>query len=482
MSGNLKCKECGCILKQDDLQGLCPQCLMKLGLQQTNETIESDISEKRDGDKGCNTPMSWFELPELSDLAEQFGQLEEIELVGQGGMGAVYKARQKQLDRMIALKILPDDRAVSEAFPERFMREARSLAKLNHPNIVTVYDFGHTESGLYYFLMEFVEGTNLRNVIEAGNLSPGEALAIIPQICDALQYAHQEGIVHRDIKPENILIDKKGRVKIADFGIAKLLDSPDDQFTLTQAGHKMGTPHYMAPEQIEHPHQVDHRADIYSLGVVFYEMLTGELPLGKFEKPSQKVHIDIRLDDVVLRTLEKEPNRRYQHVSEVKTEVETIATEKGEAKSAAVSNDDTKSSKTSKWLNAETVETHVNIIAYINIAFGALVLLVGIGVCVFLIIMSGVIKRQGDLEASRILPIFGSGLLVFFIIMSVPDIIGGIGLLKRKSWSRILVVILSVLDLAAIPVGTAIGIYSLWVLMNKETAKLFAKDRQVEKC
>jgi tRNA A-37 threonylcarbamoyl transferase component Bud32 len=478
MRDNLKCKQCGCNLEQDNLQGLCPKCLMKLGVQQTDESVDINVFGKDGGNKDHKAQPVWFELPELSDLAEQFGQLEEIELVGQGGMGVVYRARQKQLERIIALKILPETKAESEAFAERFMREARSLAKLNHPNIVTVYDFGHTESGLYYFIMEFVEGTNLRDVIEAGNLSPGEALAIIPQICEALQYAHQEGIIHRDIKPENILIDKKGRVKIADFGIAKLLDKPDDQFTLTQAGHKMGTPHYMAPEQIEHPHQVDHRADIYSLGVVFYEMLTGELPLGKFEKPSQKVHIDIRLDDVVLRTLEKEPNRRYQHASEVKTEVVTIVTEKGEAKPKAAPNDSTKSSKTSKWLNAETVETHVNIIAYINIAFGALGLLIGIGFCVFFIIMGGVVVD--DPEAGRILPIFGGGFLVLFMIMFVPDIIGGIGLLKRKSWSRILVVILSILDLAAIPIGTATGIYSLWVLMNKEAVKLFAKDEAVE--
>jgi len=131
--------------------------------------------------------------------------------------------------------------------------------------------------------------------------------------------------VHRDIKPENILLDKKGRVKIADFGLAKLLDRPATVYALTQAGQRMGTPHYMAPEQIEHPDQVDHRADIYSLGVVFYEMLTGELPIGRFAPPSQKVQVDVRLDDVVLRTLEKEPQRRYQHASEVKTDVETIA-------------------------------------------------------------------------------------------------------------------------------------------------------------
>jgi len=258
-------------------------------------------------------------------LAKQFPQLEILELLGQGGMGAVYKARQKQLDRLVALKILPPQVAQTEAFAERFTREARSLARLNHPHIVMVHDFGHTEDGLYYFIMEFIDGTDLRHVIQAGELSAAESLAIVPQICEALQFAHEEGIVHRDVKPENILLDTKGRVKIADFGLAKLLDRPASLYTLTGAGQRMGTPHYMAPEQIEHPGQVDHRADIYSLGVVFYEMLTGELPLGRFPLPSRKVHVDVRLDEVVLKTLEKEPERRYQHASEVKADVETIA-------------------------------------------------------------------------------------------------------------------------------------------------------------
>ena len=158
-------------------------------------------------------------------------------------------------------------------------------------------------------------------------MSPREALQIIPQICEALQFAHDEGIVHRDIKPENVLLDKKGRVKIADFGLARILGHEPEDFRLTRAREVMGTPHYMAPEQVEKPQSVDHRADIYSLGVVFYEMLTGELPLGKFAPPSQKVQIDVRLDDVVLRALEKEPARRYQHASEVKTDMETIMTE-----------------------------------------------------------------------------------------------------------------------------------------------------------
>jgi len=154
-------------------------------------------------------------------------------------------------------------------------------------------------------------------------LSPREALAIVPQVCDALQFAHDQGIVHRDIKPENLLIDRRGRVHIADFGLAKLVTNVADA-RLTQTHAIMGTPHYMAPEQFEKPTAVDHRADIYSLGVVLYEMLTGELPLGRFAPPSAKVQVDVRLDEVVLKTLEKEPERRYQQASEMKGEVETL--------------------------------------------------------------------------------------------------------------------------------------------------------------
>jgi hypothetical protein len=222
------------------------------------------------------------------------------------------------------LKILPPQAAGGPGFVERFNREARALAKLTHPNIVAVHEFGQV-NGLPFFIMEFVDGLNLRQLEQAGQLSPRQALQIVPQICEALQFAHDEGIVHRDIKPENILVDKKGRVKIADFGIAKILGGrPDVASTETKGA--IGTPHYMAPEQMEKPATVDHRADIFSLGVVFYEMLTGELPLGRFAPPSsRKVEVDVRLDDVVLRALEKDPERRYQHVSQVKTAVDTIA-------------------------------------------------------------------------------------------------------------------------------------------------------------
>lgn len=263
-----------------------------------------------------------FTAQTVDELAPLFPQLELIELLGQGGMGAVYKARQKNLDRFVALKILPHD-AGDKGFAERFTREARTLARLNHPGIVAVHDFG-TAGGLYWFVMEYVDGVNLRQAKRAGTLTPTAALAIIPKICEALQFAHDAGIIHRDIKPENVLLDSKGRVKIADFGLAKLVGQPDRSH-LTGTHQAMGTPHYMAPEQWERPLEVDHRADIYSLGVVFYELLTGELPLGRFAPPSQKAQVDVRLDEVVLRTLEKDPERRYQHVSDFKTDMEGIS-------------------------------------------------------------------------------------------------------------------------------------------------------------
>jgi serine/threonine protein kinase len=306
------CPDCRCELPPNTPEGMCPQCLLKAGLGSQSEPGAP--------------PASGFVPPAPADLAARFPQLEILELLGYGGMGAVYKARQPGLDRLVALKILPPDVAGDPAFAERFTREARALAKLNHPNIVGVHDFGRAEQ-LYYFVMEYVDGTNLRKVIQARSVTPRDALAIVPQVCDALQYAHDEGIVHRDIKPENILLDKRGRVKIADFGLAKLLGQDQGDSALTGTHQIMGTLRYMAPEQMEGARQVDHRADIYSLGVVFYELLTGELPLGHFAPPSQKVQVDVRLDEVVLRTLEKEPERRYQQAREVKTGVERITTQ-----------------------------------------------------------------------------------------------------------------------------------------------------------
>jgi predicted Ser/Thr protein kinase len=303
------CPSCGKPMPAGTLAGLCPGCLLAQGA----------AAESSEGGRAGR-----FVPPPLEEIAKLFPQLEILGLLGAGGMGAVYKARQPALDRVVALKVLPSHNAEGVNFAERFNREARALARLNHPNIVAVYEFGDA-GGLHFFIMEFVDGANLRQLEQAGRLAPREALQIIPQICDALQYAHDEGVVHRDIKPENVLVDRKGRVKIADFGLAKILGQETDALRLTAEGQVMGTPHYMAPEQVEKPLSVDHRADIYALGVVFYEMLTGDLPLGKFSPPSRKYQLDVRLDDVVLRALENDPARRYQQASEVKTQVENIA-------------------------------------------------------------------------------------------------------------------------------------------------------------
>src|SRR5580692_4404827 len=304
MPENLKCPKCGTALPAGALAGLCPACLLAQGA--AGDTAQPDASG--------------FTPPPVAEIAKLFPQLEIIRLLGKGGMGAVYQARQPTLDRMVALKVLPAHGSSDPGFAERFTREARALAKLSHPNIVALHEFGQA-GNLHYFIMEFVDGVNLRQLQRSGRLSPREALEIVPQVCDALQYAHDQGVVHRDIKPENVLVDRHGRVKIADFGLAKMLNQDAGKLRLTGEGQMMGTPHYMSPEQVEHPGEVDHRADIYSLGVVFYEMLTGELPLGRFPPPSRKVLIDVRLDDVVLRALEKEPERRYQQISEVKTRV-----------------------------------------------------------------------------------------------------------------------------------------------------------------
>jgi hypothetical protein len=303
------CPNCNRALDDQALQGLCPDCLLKAGWPT--------------GAEGDGSPDQRFALPTLEELAGLFPHLEILALIGRGGMGAVFKARQPRLDRLVALKILPLKEDADPGFAERFAREAQALAKLNHRHIVAVHDYGQVQ-GFHYFVMEYVDGPNLRQVQQAGTLSPGEALGIIPQICEALQFAHDEGVVHRDIKPENVLLDKQGCIKIADFGLAKIMGTERSNFTLTEPNHVMGTPHYMAPEQVEHPSDVDHRADIYSLGVVFYELLTGELPLGKFQPPSHKVQVDVRLDEVVLKTLAKEPERRYQHAADVKTEVQLI--------------------------------------------------------------------------------------------------------------------------------------------------------------
>lgn len=301
------CPRCGSPVPADAPGGQCPKCLLGAVGAATEPPPAAAAGE-------------W---PTLEEVRAAFPDLEVTAEIGRGGMAVVFKARQLHLDRPVALKILAPWLAAEPGFAERFSREARVLAKLNHPNIVTIHDFGQA-ARFFFLLMEYVDGVNLRQAMQAGRFEPAQALSLVPKICDALQYAHSEGILHRDIKPDNILLDARGRVKIADFGIAKLAGEQEPALTLTRSGMRLGTPAYMAPEQVEKPGSVDHRADIYSLGVVLYEMLTGELPLGRFAPPSEKASVDERIDEIVMRTLEKERERRYQSAEEFKTRVEGL--------------------------------------------------------------------------------------------------------------------------------------------------------------
>ena len=249
----------------------------------------------------------------------------ELELqgsLGRGGMGIVFRARQVRLDRDVAVKLMSPEVAKDPEFAERFEREAKAMARLQHPGIVAVHDFGEA-AGVYYLVMELVDGPNLRELMDQ-EIEPAQATEIVSQLCDALSYAHEQGVVHRDIKPENVLLDRSGRVRIADFGLAKLQREPA-RGTATRTRRVLGTPQYMAPEQIRDPGSVDHRSDIFAIGVVFYEMLTGQLPVGRFPAPSELGKGDVELDEVVLRALESSRERRFQSASEIRLALSTIA-------------------------------------------------------------------------------------------------------------------------------------------------------------
>lgn len=304
------CAQCGNAIPVGAPAGACPRCLMGLGVT-AGHTSGARIA---------------FIPPAPQDLIGLPDDLRVDSLIGCGGMGAVYKAHQAKLERFVAIKIMPLTASDDPAFAERFLREAQVLARLNHPHIVAVYDTGRTSSFLY-ITMEFVDGASLRDLISAGRLSAGEALRLVPQICQAMQYAHDHGIVHRDIKPENVLIDQQGRVKVIDFGIARLarsLPGGAEHLTLTQPDARLGTARYIAPEQLRSPGSVDHRADIYSLGVLFYEMLTGEVPAVDFQPPSRKSDVDRRVDPIVSRSLRESPDQRYQRAADLGRDVERL--------------------------------------------------------------------------------------------------------------------------------------------------------------
>jgi len=256
------------------------------------------------------------------------------ELVGRGGMGEVWRATQSSLGRAVAVKLLREELSRDASFAARFEQEAAALAALAHPNVVQAIDRG-SAGGTLYFVMEFIQGRSLRDELDRGRLPPARAFRVAAGVCRALEAAHGRGVVHRDIKPENVLVNEAGHVKVADFGLAGFLGgSRGPQLTGTAVG--MGTAHYMAPEQRRDARSVDGRADLYALGVMIYELLVGELPLGRFPLPSEVLpQLDLRVDALVERCLSPDPAGRPASASEVLVELEALCATNGKPVGAA---------------------------------------------------------------------------------------------------------------------------------------------------
>ncbi|MEQ1749687.1 MAG: protein kinase, partial [Prosthecobacter sp.] len=272
-------------------------------------------------------PQSW-QPPSPEALQAHLYGYEVRQYIARGGMGAVYRGMHMSLARPVAIKILPPElRQEDPQYAERFQQEARAMAKLNHPGIVGVYDFGQMADGTLYFIMEFIDGTDVDQMVLAqGRLTTAHAMSITAHVCDALHYAHSQGVIHRDIKPANIMVGYDGRVKVADFGLAKSLRQKD--LGLTQSGHVMGTPHFVAPEVLIQGMEVDHRADIYAVGVMLYQMLTGKVPQGVFEMPSLQVAgLDPRYDQIIARAMREDRDQRYATILEMRQALDGILTQ-----------------------------------------------------------------------------------------------------------------------------------------------------------
>ena len=322
----------------------CPICSQRIALDAENLADLRGTAAFNCPACGARIPLSQPSAPtptppaadaaaaEIERIAHSFDSRYQIRrLLGRGGMGTVYEGFDTRLDRRVAIKILPQETGGHHDALVRFEREAKAMAALDHPNIVHIHDYGQTPDGNPYFVMEFIDGMDVHHLRHSGQLDLPRALDLISQVCAALHYAHSRCIVHRDIKPGNILVTREGVAKVADFGLAKVLgteDLPKHDITLTLSGTALGTPDYMAPEQLEGG-QVDHRADIYSLGIMLYDLLTGSPPRGAWPPPSQRVQIDVRLDEIVLRALQHNPSARYQAASEVRADIDSVKSSTG---------------------------------------------------------------------------------------------------------------------------------------------------------
>jgi serine/threonine protein kinase len=303
----IKCIECGTDVPIDARTlGLCPRCMLGLVIDARKNILRP--RERRPIHEAQYQP---------ADLAKALPQFHIQEMIGRGGMGIVYRAIDRKNRRPVALKILPIHQNQDVELLGRFISEARILTSLHHPNIVEAYESGQT-SGFMYLAMQLIEGKSLREQLKQGPVRSQAVVEIATQVCDALTFAHERGIIHRDIKPENILLDEGLHVRLVDFGLARPFQPLPQGASPTAPNQYVGTADYIAPEFRYRNQPADARADIYSLGVVMYEMLCGRLPIGHFPAPSAVAQSDKRLDKTVLRCLATDPLQRYASAAELR--------------------------------------------------------------------------------------------------------------------------------------------------------------------
>ena len=270
------------------------------------------------------TPDLDFQAPSLEELQPHFPAYEITAFIAQGGMGAVYAARQVSLDRPVAIKILPRQFGADPQFRSSFEAEAKSMARLNHPNLIAVYDFGDAD-GMLYIIMELVEGKSLHHSAYGRAIDQEEAVRLVAGISHGLAHAHQHGILHRDIKPGNILLGPEAVPKIGDFGLARPVGEGHNPDEIV-----WGTPGYSAPEVVNNPGEVDQRVDVFAVGVLLYELLTAKVPSEPWQPPSAVSQCSPEFDRIIRRATHPSPELRYAKAEDLAKELVSLSTS-GEA-------------------------------------------------------------------------------------------------------------------------------------------------------
>ena len=299
--------------------------------QRLDEPTQDSVYEQQSDGDGRSAGM----VHALEQVEEEFRErFDDLEPLSKGGMGALYKATQKRPVRTVVLKVMLAGRFASPRYRLRFEREMMAIARLTHPHIVSIYECGQVE-GQPYFTMEYVDGLHIRSYADSQRLKKREVCELMCHVCDAVAYAHQRGVIHRDLKPSNVLVDREGRPRVLDFGLAQLDDGDSDLQRMTESGEIMGTPAYMSPEQtLGRPHEIDVRTDVYSIGVMLYELLTGRLPYTvdrsrplesmrtvrevNPKKPSTVNRVvDRDLEAIVMKCLAKRKEARYSSAADL---------------------------------------------------------------------------------------------------------------------------------------------------------------------